>query len=499
MSKIILKTSLIAIVLAGILFACQHDFDEPDGDGQLSVAGARAWYKAHKPDLIGLKSGSKETKVKYLKPDWENAVKIENEKLEAVETGIMSQGGWGFATQESHREWERTGTFGYMASVSKLIVLRNKEKGEMVSFVMTIAGDKAYLERNKFDVRKNNYLQKDKDFSGFVFFHNLEGKFVNGWRFTEGKATHTAKIDFDNGFGLKLKSGGCYSESVYGWYQDCTTWYQSNNVNDEITFHMSCGVPYELYLGSVMVCNAVDDGGGSSGGGGGSGGGYDPAPEPPQPVLSEPLKRLFVNGSSNLSATDIENLNKAFNEMNNDCMLNSISNFLASNNITLGSVSINSTMPNPTSLNNFGDITFGDSDLITAENLSHEWVHLAQQKMSNVNVFTSSNKGMAEFEVALFFDIKNAIWRCGDFTSYTDHTMACYNGSNPQHRDTYNAWLSSITEGGTKYPGSIDQSQFIHWAQIFGQVSSYNATRGYQYNNSSYTPNTITQLINKCQ
>ncbi len=35
------------MALAGILFAFQHDFDEPDGNGQLSVARARAWYEAH--------------------------------------------------------------------------------------------------------------------------------------------------------------------------------------------------------------------------------------------------------------------------------------------------------------------------------------------------------------------------------------------------------------------------------------------------------------------
>jgi len=106
------------------LFACQHDFDEPDDSRSLTVAGARAWYEAHKPDYIELKSGNKKSKINSLKTDWESAVKLENAKFEMVETGIMSLGGWGFATEESYREWERTGTFGYMASVSKLVVLK---------------------------------------------------------------------------------------------------------------------------------------------------------------------------------------------------------------------------------------------------------------------------------------------------------------------------------------------------------------------------------------
>jgi hypothetical protein len=47
---------------------------------------------------------------------------------------------------------------------------------------MTMVGDKQYLETKKFKLWQNNYLKKDKDFSGLVLFHNLEGAFVNGWR-----------------------------------------------------------------------------------------------------------------------------------------------------------------------------------------------------------------------------------------------------------------------------------------------------------------------------
>jgi len=413
---------------------------------------------------------------------------------------LLTNRGFGFSNADSKKAFDETKEFGYMISLTQLVILKDKKTKNTIGFLMTHIGDKPCLEKSKFDLRKgNSYLKKEKDFDGMVIYHDLEGKFVNGWKFLKGKVTHTVKFPENQKVEVNLKNAqsNCFTEYVTEW------WYVKQydsyaGVGDDMVYK---GTDYDwiTVTYATTVCYWDAAGAGGSGDGGGSGGGYDPAPEQPQPVLSDPLKRLFVNGSSNLSATDIDNLNKAFNEMNNDCMLNSISNFLASNNITLGSVSINSTMPNPTSLNNFGDITFGDSDLITAENLSHEWVHLAQQKMSNVNVFTSSNKGMAEFEVALFFDIKNAIWRCGDFTSYTDHTMACYNGSYDQYRPSYQAWLLSITEGGTKYPGSIDQSQFFYWANIFGDVSKYKKTNGYQYTNSSYSPCTIIQLINNCR
>jgi len=50
-------------------------------------------------------------------------MKFENDKFEAVETGIMSRGGWGYTTEKSHWKWERTGRFGYIASIILIIMI----------------------------------------------------------------------------------------------------------------------------------------------------------------------------------------------------------------------------------------------------------------------------------------------------------------------------------------------------------------------------------------
>jgi hypothetical protein len=36
-------------------FACKHDFDEPDGNNSLTVAGAQAWYEANWPGRRNLR------------------------------------------------------------------------------------------------------------------------------------------------------------------------------------------------------------------------------------------------------------------------------------------------------------------------------------------------------------------------------------------------------------------------------------------------------------
>jgi hypothetical protein len=108
MRKRILKISLFAMALAGILIACQHDFDEPDGDGQLSVAGARAWYEAHKPEYLILKSGQGKGKETVVKPIWENARKEENSKVEAVTVNLLTNRGFGFSNADSKKAFNET-------------------------------------------------------------------------------------------------------------------------------------------------------------------------------------------------------------------------------------------------------------------------------------------------------------------------------------------------------------------------------------------------------
>jgi hypothetical protein len=70
--------------------------------GQLLFhVGARAWFNAHKPENIILKSGSTETRVKYIHPDWNRSVFSENKKEEVIETDILCNGIFGFMTRET--------------------------------------------------------------------------------------------------------------------------------------------------------------------------------------------------------------------------------------------------------------------------------------------------------------------------------------------------------------------------------------------------------------
>jgi hypothetical protein len=195
--------------------------------------------------------------------------------VEVVETHIVTNGGFGFATENAYDQWKATDNSGYITSLTRLVVMKYRKSGEMVSFLMTIVGDKEYLETKCFEMWDNTYLTKDKDFSGLALFHSTDGVFVNGWRYTNGKVTHTVDVNFEEGYGISLKSGyyNCSSYPVYGWFQNCTDYYTVGEVDGHvvsITYTgSSCGAPYMDYAGTSIQCTYVDNG---------SGGGYNPAP-----------------------------------------------------------------------------------------------------------------------------------------------------------------------------------------------------------------------------
>ena len=269
----------------------------------LTVEEAQAWYETSQPEFILLKSGNSGKKTKVAMPEWKGAFAGKNDKVEVVETHIVTNGGFGFATESAYTQWKATDNTGYITSLTRLVVLKYRKTGEMVSFLMTIVGDKEYLETKHYEMWDNTYLTKDKNFSGLVLFHSTEGAFVNGWRYTNGKVTHTVNVNFDEGFGISLKSGyyDCTGYPVIGWFQDCTNYGYTVGEVDGNTIRITpqgtiCSTPYMEFAGTIILCNYVDDGSGT----GGTGGTYGPPSD--LPCEGDPIKNPTI-ASSGASGT----------------------------------------------------------------------------------------------------------------------------------------------------------------------------------------------------
>lgn len=273
MRKKLIKSILVTSFLAMMLYACQKEYEELSNNRDFSVEEARVWYEAHKPEYIELKSGGKDKKVKYIKPDWSRSIRFENKEEEIVETEIQTNGGFGFALEDMHGQWERTRNDRYMRSHTKLVVIKNKKTKTEIGCFMTIIGDKSYTERKNLDTDCNRYRKPEDDFSGVILFHNLDGGFSNGWRYTDGRLTHVSTISFEEIDSIELKSAFyCKTEPFYYWDVVCNYYYYVTSVDGVVIdmeySYMTCN-SVQVYAGSITNCSEISGGGGQPTGGGG--------------------------------------------------------------------------------------------------------------------------------------------------------------------------------------------------------------------------------------
>ena len=151
---------------------------------------AKEWYELKRPDEssfieIGLNKSPLE-----VKPDWEKATVSSNAKERVVETYLYMKGGLIFGLPETKQKFDETGDKRYMntSSYTRLVIKTRLDNGETDGFFMSVVSSVEYLELTDFKpFGKVGYIDRDKRFSGQIKFHNLDGEFVNGWVYKNGK------------------------------------------------------------------------------------------------------------------------------------------------------------------------------------------------------------------------------------------------------------------------------------------------------------------------
>jgi hypothetical protein len=201
------------LVLVLALFLCFNGCEKSpsedsllQNDAELTIEQAKSFVGQQSVNQFTLKSGNLQKTTVKIKVDWGKAKSSNNGKISVVETPILTLGGFGFATPEAVSAYETTQNVGYLNSVSKLVVLTYKKTGTIVSFIMTIVGNKSFMEKRKFTLLDQTYLTRDKELTGFVFYHSIDGKFVNGWQYVGGKVVGKIGMNDDDSPVLQLKS-----------------------------------------------------------------------------------------------------------------------------------------------------------------------------------------------------------------------------------------------------------------------------------------------------
>ena len=387
-----------------ILYSCLKD--ESDWDLQktsngvikgknreLSLDAALSWYEANQTPVVATRSV--DTKFELLsKLHWKKGLESRKEKFEVVEVPLLNRGGAVLMDSETMEKYKET-ELGKIRNISRMVIIKNLETGEIINFVMHIIGTYDYLMNAK-HFEENSYLYRDPHFSGSVYFYEPEGSLVNGWKYEDGKIVATIKQGTEEGLQMQNKITTreyvipvCHFESVLVEYNDCNpTLYQDPEYGLEIGVECRKKTKWE----NVEVCEDIyydQDGNShtwypSSDGNVGGGGGYTPQ----QPVAPK-AKKIFRN--SKMTKENWEALERMLDKITENCMgsglYNGLVNVLNGKTIT---IEFNSGVNGA-----FGDrgegafgITLGKQ--MESGNLIHELMHAYQAYQESTSSYNSS-------------------------------------------------------------------------------------------------------------
>lgn len=472
-----------------------------------AIAEARQWYNLHREETeFMVTRGGKYSLFKDMEPAWKQCYTRKTNEFTSIESGIKALGGIYLVTPDCEQRFKTTGDKRYLVTQTRLIILKYKDGRDMIGFFMTLSPSAKYLEMTKFRPFYSTYAQREKLFDGYVYYHDMQGRFVNGWKYTDGKVTHALSPQNDSQ--PQTRSSTLYCIPVYEF--ECET---EGSVNEEGEVVIQGDCDYYLIGESCIQIESTEETdnntnnegpddetgyipnlpGGNNNNGNGE---YLPPQKNDQTGMSPELKALFKNQT--IGQEGIKKLNAALAEVLQKKLFKTIYDYVVSkggchtikyqsNMIGLGSIALEGSTIH---------LKFVGEEHIERERLEHEMYHMFQVYNNGITQATLGKyRGMMEFEQELFQNIQKYREVKEDWVNI-GYRWACweYSVDKNEHKDEYMLWLKKLTNTGKNYPATIDIGEFKSWSKIYGKISTrYNIDRGFLYEVDSY-PITMTDV-----
>ena len=274
MKKKILFGASFFVVAAVLLVACYEEMGVKQSERsnfqtyEEEVAAAREFYEAMKPSKTRVTAdlSTESGMIANMEPLWgkQFAYRRKNKKIRTVEAVMASKKRITFMLPEVREKYKETKDLRYKQSMTRLVVQTDVETGEKQAFTMTIVPDLDYLERTNFKPFYNTYVQRDEHFSGLILFHELDGFFANGWRYKDGKITHTIEgttfsqeeIE-ENKAQTRAIEKQCKWVDYYREVIECTEWCYKAEFAEKVCEETDC-FDYLEYVTSKLECEYVE-------------------------------------------------------------------------------------------------------------------------------------------------------------------------------------------------------------------------------------------------
>ncbi|WP_418894678.1 hypothetical protein [Limibacterium fermenti] len=391
-----------------------------------------------------------------------------------------------------------------MKSHMRLVVKTELSSGAKDAFPMTIIPSVEYLELTDFKAFDNNsYIGRDKQFTGRILYHNLEGEFVNGWVYKNGRITHSLKrVQPNEDPVISLKSSGssdCQEVEQWDWTRTCTDWYQYTNIDRTPVYTGTTCTDWKYeFIGTEQQCTSGDGGNGEDGGdidgeeddysggtGGGGGGGYVPQPISLSPELQQILKGI------SMTDTQKSKLNQALSEfIHEGCMQVALYNTLVDNRVYLDFGMMPSSNPASYHSESKG-ITFANTESITSTSLKEELFHAWQDAYypGGISQYAETGRVNIEFEAKFFKDLLN---------NPEMYNGCCYAFNvNVLPNNLYTEYINLIYNIKDSGKMEFEDTDYQKWLNLF---QKYDTDYTSPMANNLSTPKALRNLINnsKC-
>lgn len=264
---------LACIGILCMLFACADHMLQDDErsttrrsknkNRELTSSAAKEWFESNYAPVVTTRTSGGEGKELAIKPYWDKAKESNRGRFEVVETPTLSKGIHIILDEETTKHWQPGMKADYIRNTTKMVVLKDLVTNKTRSFIMVFVGSYDYLTRSR-NMGRNSYLYREPDYDGMVLYYAINGTFINGWRYSNGKLVGYISPSYNEQGESSAQTRGYYDcHDVYTteYRQDCHDEYElvGGDMETGLIYDIVNYCDYIPYTTSHQECHYVED------------------------------------------------------------------------------------------------------------------------------------------------------------------------------------------------------------------------------------------------
>ncbi|PWV46212.1 hypothetical protein [Chitinophaga sp. S165] len=257
--KVLVVVLFIGVLATAVFVACnKKDSISKEAAQPQKFPDVQAWFM----QTITTEYAATEAKVMSgeipgKKLQWNDGITYQKDSTIVYQIPFFSKGLRAYEISDTNAKARLP--LNILDKVGYRYVVFNKYRTGVTSFaLMTIKGDKSYLQRHNHSLEGVNYRSVTADFSGYILFHTWDEHFIIGWRYQNGRPVSgiypttfqvSGRIVDNNNVAA---DESCRTYVLDQWCQDCTDYY----TNGEYT-HTVCQPAFICGSEVVTTCSEV--------------------------------------------------------------------------------------------------------------------------------------------------------------------------------------------------------------------------------------------------